>query len=189
MDRHAIGNSASLVSVHINKYLAIREGIVRLHVIAADVPHLAAVRIEILLIWRKCETVRSGYVLDSQCNFAVFEHKNAGKVQLLRAILVARPHSAKPICKVDGSVLLNNKVVCAAESFSFIAVSQYGARAVVFHPIDRAARPGSDKESTLPVERETVRTDHKELVLSIRVRLRHTHSPDVISGIATVVQI
>ena len=50
-------------------------------------------------------------------------------------------------------------------------------------------RPGGDQQSALAIQRQAVRSDHEENVFSIGVRLRHAHAPDVVPGVAAVIEV
>ena len=54
--------------------------------------------------------------------------------------------------------------------------------------IERPA-PCGDQQAALAVQRQAVRSDHEENVFAIGVRLRHAHAPDVIAGVAAVIEV
>jgi len=97
--------------------------------------------------------------------------------------------SAESIGKIDRAVFFYDEIVRSSESFSLVAIGQNGALAVFFNPVDGAACPCGDQQAALAVQSEPVRSDHEENIFTVGIRLRHADAPDVVAGVAAVIEV
>src|SRR6266511_2578592 len=194
IDSQAVGDAWRRVFADVDEHHAVRERAVSLDLITLDELVAAAIGIEILFVRVEGEPVRVWDIVNDQAHLAVPEHVNAAVIQLLPGIFFPEAQAAKTVGEVDRSILFNNNVVGAAEALSFVASGEDGALTVLFDAIDRPACPCRADESVLSVQRKPVRPDHGKLleqriVSILPIRLHESHAPNVLSGIAAVVQI
>src|SRR5262249_20688652 len=105
-----------------------------------------------------------------------------------------QPQSAKTIGEIDGTVLLDDDVIGAAEALSVPAIRKNGAAAIVLDAVNRTAGPCRDDETPLTVEGETIAADHRKflkprLARQFAVGLHEANTPDVDPPVAAFLHV